>query len=314
MDAAETRFPQSLRGWSAELGPAQRQEEYSQKPETLHKPVRAAKTKQPDVYENIVIGNFLFGLGVKIGFLHSDAPSSMLPMSVNLLQQTRLDERFSDVLVHNPMFLRLIEFKRFANVSDKEARKRNQLKKALKADTHLQSVSRKVHWYVESTLLLPELKVRFVPYLDFLAASASPEFKELSNFVEVIAREASAPSVDDQQIQDARDYLKLLESVWKSKRYASSSSGVLVLHATAQGDLQYRVLENIRELFLTERELRLELDRRLGRERRDIELDHRQEGRDLDRHRERKDLDHRLEHRDDREHQLNRGIDRGFER
>lgn len=59
-----------------------------------------------DVYENVVIGQFLFGLGVKMGSRNSDATS------VSLFQQTPSDASVGDVLVKNPGVVRVIEFKR----------------------------------------------------------------------------------------------------------------------------------------------------------------------------------------------------------
>ena len=43
-----------------------------------------------DIYENIVIGNFLVGFGIGVGLLHSSAPIE--PLAVNLLQQTPMDK------------------------------------------------------------------------------------------------------------------------------------------------------------------------------------------------------------------------------
>lgn len=60
------------------------------------------------LYENIVIGNYLFDLGVRMAKLRPTLPL----VSVNLLQQTPADRLLGDVLLANAGVCRLIEFKR----------------------------------------------------------------------------------------------------------------------------------------------------------------------------------------------------------
>ena len=52
------------------------------------------------IYENLVIGNFLFALGLKIGARRDDylAPD----LGVHLMQQTPLDIVLGDVLLAGP--------------------------------------------------------------------------------------------------------------------------------------------------------------------------------------------------------------------
>ncbi len=66
------------------------------------------------LYENVVIGNFLYGLGVSVG---AQLRGHILPASVNLLQQTPEDKALADVLLSFPGTLRLIEFKSADNRS-----------------------------------------------------------------------------------------------------------------------------------------------------------------------------------------------------
>jgi len=65
------------------------------------------------IYENLVIGNFLYALGLKMGArLHGDlAPD----LAVNLLQQCPLDIVLGDVLLTGLKAVALLEFKREAN-------------------------------------------------------------------------------------------------------------------------------------------------------------------------------------------------------
>jgi hypothetical protein len=212
---------------------------------------RDSQTKRADIYENIVIGNFLFGLGAAMGWRHREAP--VPPTAVSLLQQTPRDKTLGDLLVENTRLIRLIEFKRKTNLRglEKEKAKRNQLAKALESDTwrNLQPISRNVHWFVESNF--PMEWYRIVPYLDFADRGVTRQFENLAEFVEAIAIEAFENLTNDeraaQEISDAHNYLSCLESVWRGKRSASSS-GTLCLQFTAKGNLQYVTLKHFREL------------------------------------------------------------------
>lgn len=60
------------------------------------------------LYENVVIGNFLYGLGFSIGM--STIGNNQLSI-INLLQQTPADKELGDMLLEFPGVVRLIEFK-----------------------------------------------------------------------------------------------------------------------------------------------------------------------------------------------------------
>jgi hypothetical protein len=93
--------------------------------------VRKVKGGAFDTYENLILGNFLFGLGLELGLNqeHAPVPSTL----VNLHQQTNLDTRLCDVLILNSRFFRMFEFKRTANDREKEKSKVIQLSRALSA-------------------------------------------------------------------------------------------------------------------------------------------------------------------------------------
>lgn len=109
------------------------------------------------LYENVVIGNFLYGLGVSIG---NRLKSGYLPGAVSLLQQTPEDKALGDVLLEFPGTLRLIEFKAQGNHSTKERRRHSKLSTILKGKQEFRNIScrgqemltisRRVHWYVET--------------------------------------------------------------------------------------------------------------------------------------------------------------------
>jgi hypothetical protein len=230
-----------------------------------------------DIYENIIIGNFIFGLGVAMGKSHRDSP--IRPTAVSLFQQTCLDQSLADVLVKNPGVVRLIEFKRATNKSVKEKVKLDQLSTSLTAVpslTHLSAVSRGIHWYVESDFRESHPKYRIMPYLDFLSSQARTEYPQLDTFVEAVAREAANSVVNAEQMRAYDDYLKL---VWRCHG-SSRSSGTLLLKVAAEGKIEYAAVDDVRDLFqpsgiVIERsqtiELRHEIDRGPSR---DIELRH----------------------------------------
>ncbi|BCA64663.1 hypothetical protein [Fluviibacter phosphoraccumulans] len=70
------------------------------------------------LYGNIVIGNFLYGLGFVIA---KPTASCDFPSIVNLLQQTPDDAVFGDHLFKAPGMLRIIEFKQRSNMYGKVA-------------------------------------------------------------------------------------------------------------------------------------------------------------------------------------------------
>jgi hypothetical protein len=195
------------------LAPLTPEEEQRSKEE-----IRAhASANRMDVYENVVVGNFLFGLGVKMGLQRNSGTSP------TLLQQTPIDEQLGDVLLKSRAIVRLIEFKRQkapAKVKRKEANKLSRLARCLnkhpRSET-LQAVSRRIHWYIESKIEKAELKDsqdpapnRFVlsscivPYLDFQLRTSDFTEEALPRFIDFLAGEPSSPAVSDQEMQNYR--------------------------------------------------------------------------------------------------------------
>lgn len=203
-----------------------------------------------DIYENIIIGNFLLGLGIAMGMRHSRIP--IQPTAVNLLQQTPLDKSFADVLVSNSKIFRLIEFKRRANVSGKETAKREVILDVLKAQPgDLEALSRKIHWYVESEQNDMKLVTKVVPYLDFPTLYSTEERNDLPNFIENMAEEAISSAIEESEIDSCRFYMELLcRCSEKNEGINTSSSGALLIKTDQWGQLQYAVVNDIRELIL----------------------------------------------------------------
>jgi hypothetical protein len=120
------------------------------------------------IYENLVIGNFLYALGLKIGARQHDylAPD----LAVNQIQQTPIDFVLGDVLLVGPRAVALLEFKREADRRTKEAEKLVQIEALLERPRFqvLQKTSRQIHFYVETSDILEEegFRSRVLPYLD----------------------------------------------------------------------------------------------------------------------------------------------------
>jgi hypothetical protein len=78
---------------------------------------------RPGTYENIIIGNFLVGFGLLMGYRHKDEELEISEMCVNLTQQTGFDKAIGDVLLEVAGIIRVLEFKRATNKSIKRKSK-----------------------------------------------------------------------------------------------------------------------------------------------------------------------------------------------
>lgn len=134
------------------------------------------------LYENVVIGNFLYALGFAIG--RKTQAGGLMPI-VNLLQQTPDDKRLADVFAYYPGAMRIIEFKRSENSDDKEEEKLRILERAVRHAVNVEKISLAVHWFVETSVPGEELVSRVVPYLQ--AYSNVPATIDFTAFVDQTA-------------------------------------------------------------------------------------------------------------------------------
>lgn len=220
------------------------------------------------LYENVVIGNFLYGLGVSVG---AQLGGDVLPASVNLLQQTPEDKALGDVLLSFPGTLRLIEFKSAANRSDKEETRFRKLSHALKIDVSLTPLSHRIHWYVETTPDIQSgVKTYFSSYLSALSQSArQAEPLNLERFIAQTSRSIFSAQTDAEDPVAVSDYLKLIR--WCQGVDEESSAGALIVVCDGSGNLHYAELKNIMELSMThekwlEYRLNMEHSKELERE------------------------------------------------
>ncbi len=115
------------------------------------------------LYENVVIGNFLYGLGFSLGRAFS---TNSPPSVINLLQQTPADKTLGDLLVEYPGIVRLIEFKNKSSDKTKEENKVDLLNKAIGDQQKLKDISHDIHWYIETDPREDECINKIVPYLN----------------------------------------------------------------------------------------------------------------------------------------------------
>lgn len=200
------------------------------------------------LYENVVIGNFLYGLGVSVG---AQLGKNVLPASVNLLQQTPEDKALGDVLLSFPGTLRLIEFKSAANRSDKEETRFRKLSHALECREGLREVSHRIHWYVETT---PDVRAGVKTYYSsYLSAFSRPERQAepliLERFISQITRSIFSAHTDAENPEAISNYLRLIR--WCQGVNEESQAGALIVVCDGSGNLLYAELKNMMELSMT---------------------------------------------------------------
>ncbi|MDM7975838.1 MULTISPECIES: hypothetical protein [Thalassospira] len=212
-----------------------------------------------DVYENIVIGGFIYTLGFCAGRRALPPPTN-----INLLQQTPMDQSLADVLIGMPNVYHLIEFKRRASRSQKETDKRRFLERYLSVhDRRFCNISRATHLYIENDLRSGSLEVFCAPYLDFVTGLKKTTLDLIANTI-----------LDGVQVTDLRisgkeccDYLELVQQAYKGMYKASGSAGdsggFIIVGGASTGEIQFQALPDIRQFAMTGRELqRLHQDQR----------------------------------------------------
>lgn len=227
------------------------------------------------LYENIVIGNFLYALGFAV---RARRPSGVTASAVSLLQQTPADTLLGDLLLEFPGVVRLIEFKAEDNRESKELGRHRKLSAGMSGKVDLQAVSREVHWYVETAPSTEHgVAARVVPYLDAFPREKTKRDR-LETFIERLAREVAEERPRARADREAA----YLQWVKRTQGDGMVGSGGLILVADANGTLHYAQLLDMLEMRLSHRQW-IELHH----ERRDRELTlERELGRRLERRQE----------------------------
>ncbi len=200
-----------------------------------------------DIYENVVIGSFLYALGLEVG----GAARQPASLGVNLLQQTPIDGPLADIVLNNTAFFRLIEFKRSKNRSPKEHDKRSALLAALNSSEgrrHL-PISREVHWYVE-TGERGEWSAAAVPYIDFGCAEGHHDFL---GFIRATARAALEQPLSEGDVIACKAYLRFVAGLTDGRQ--DGDTGCLLITGGGGAPLSYAPLRSLRDILLSTKEI-----------------------------------------------------------
>ncbi|MCI1014181.1 hypothetical protein HWE04_09965 [Herbaspirillum sp. C7C2] len=199
------------------------------------------------VYENVVIGNFLFGFGAHVGARVAlrQGHTKNLPLAIDLLQQTPLDAMVADLVVRGSRMMRILEFKRTENKDSKEIHKRSFLERLLSQEPHLGDISRSVHWYVSAGQGLPENCgiEKLCPYLDFERAPINQNV-DLNGFFQAMADEALGLGPDLSLTFTM--YLNALAATHTAE--GSGSSGGFIISVGEGGRINYSQVDDFRHL------------------------------------------------------------------
>ncbi|WP_226052395.1 5-bromo-4-chloroindolyl phosphate hydrolysis family protein [Dickeya chrysanthemi] len=229
------------------------------------------------LYENVVIGNFLYGLGISIG---RQLKSGYLPGAVSLLQQTPEDKALGDVLLDFPGTLRLIEFKAQGNTSKKELSRYRKLLPTIQESQEMLSISRRVHWYVETAPSpLRGVEAFFSPYLDvFEKEKPAKQPFALERFIESVADDVIASKSDERDVLE-KNYLKLVR--W-CQGAGETGAGALIVVVGSGGGIEFVALEDLMALNMSykewmeyrqDQELKMERALEMGIERKELQME-----------------------------------------
>ncbi len=197
-------------------------------------------------HENVLIGNFLYMLGLMIG---ARSGSNIPPGCVNLLQQTPNDKLIGDILAEFDGAVRVIEFKRSTADLSKEISKLTLLETCLATRPQLRSTSEEIHWYIETTKPTSVyINTRVRPYLHLQTPSHKAATVLLSFIRDFVADIFSDEPPDQAKRKLIKDYLDLLPKVNGSK---TTSAGGLIVSASKEQGIQYLAARDFRELGLT---------------------------------------------------------------
>ncbi|MFL1466126.1 hypothetical protein [Marinobacter sp. HN1S83] len=203
------------------------------------------------LYENVVIGNFLYGLGHSIG----NATKEKRQLSViNLLQQTPADKELGDMLLEFPGTVRLIEFKNRTSSLTKEKDRCDQLTIQIGDNKELQKISRNIHWYVETEPFKELCLNNINPYLD--AFSGNESTHTIESFIESITRSVTDP---DNKIpaSDLEAYLALVSTCQGDGKIGTG--GLIV--SVGEDGIRYLQFADIMQLRLQHKDYVLQVQK-----------------------------------------------------
>ncbi|APG05609.1 hypothetical protein BJI69_18000 [Luteibacter rhizovicinus DSM 16549] len=207
-----------------------------------------------DLYENTVIGSFLYGLGLEVG---AQLGTSVLVSGVDLLQQTPLDQSLGDLLIKAPRYFRLIEFKRATNQEMKEHKKLADLAEILWCEERARelvatsfSIHHIVHIYhIEAAERRVEIHLSERPYL--------MEGRQHHCTIPELCRKTAATMLsppDDPSPDLCAHYLRILRSLHEGPK-KPTGGGAALLVAVREGIIEYAHLADLTDIWRTHEEL-----------------------------------------------------------
>lgn len=198
-----------------------------------------------DAYENIVIGGFIFALGLRLGSLQNSSYDSV---AIQLTQQTPLDKTFADLLITNSNFLRIVEFKRKSNRGNqKERTKHASLKMSLNDMKEDLDCFLNLHWYAESEFSKHNSQLSLVPYLEY-PSLATRKIKPLTmhEFIEDIVSPTSF--VPEELISR---YVAILRGLSVNGDGGSDATGYLIVTRDAEGKIGLATVTKFEDLYVS---------------------------------------------------------------
>lgn len=205
------------------------------------------------IYENVVIGNFLYGLGLNLGLRISkhrnnkeneiDEEENSYPSVINMLQQTPSDKLLGDMILEFPGVVRIIEFKNASNKSKKEELKIKKLNVALNGMNRYTEISREIHWYIETKPLDDICVNKIIPYIDTYSGELGYFHLEtyIKSIIDNIFYNTSEITLDEIQA-----YIDLLI---RTNGSGSIGTGGIII-STSKAGIHYAEFTDIRELRL----------------------------------------------------------------
>lgn len=198
------------------------------------------------LYENVIIGNFLYSLGLNIG-LKFDEKNKPLSI-INLLQQTPADKSLGDVLLEFPGVVRLIEFKNKKSSLKKEKLRYEQLHMVIKDNENMINISKQIHWYIETNPNSEYCFNRIVPYLEAFD-EFSYSYHTLETYLEEIVDEVLNPNYLITHIE-LKNYLELIKLCQGG---GDIGTGGLIINISEKG-ISYVQISSLMDLRLQHKE------------------------------------------------------------
>ena len=203
------------------------------------------------LYENVLIGNFLYGLGYSIG---NALPNKKQLAIINLLQQTPADKELGDMLLEFPGVIRLIEFKNNENKSDKELKRCNQLKIAIGDNEEVRRISKEIHWYVETEPFKETCFNNIKPYIN--AFDDTDSFYTIESFI----AEITSSVINPQSTISSKMLESYLALIARCQGSGEVGTGGLVVSISKDG-LRYLQFADIMQLRLQHKDYVLQVEK-----------------------------------------------------